>query len=103
MIFIWLDDEREMPTTKYHEYKMFHAHNYEECIEIIDYALSRGEPIYIHFDHDLGAEKSGYDVAKYIVTNEIPLKYFSIHSMNPAGTMNIYKLLSHYGYEYTRL
>ena len=47
MIFIWLDDERKMPVgTRFHGYKMFHAHNYEECINIINYAHKQEEDIY---------------------------------------------------------
>lgn len=53
----------------------------------------------IDLDHDLGEEKTGYDIAKYIVENNIPIKAFTIHSMNPVGVKNIRELLTHYGYK----
>jgi hypothetical protein len=78
----------------------YHAHNYDECIEAIQNAQNNNMEIWIHFDHDLGEEKTGYDVAKYILENQIELKQFSVHSRNPVGANNIYKLLTHYGYRY---
>lgn len=55
----------------------------------------------IFFDHDLGEEKTGYDVAKYIVENQIEIKDgFKIHSANPVGKHNIMQLLTHYDYNY---
>lgn len=52
----------------------------------------------IDFDHDLGIGKTGYDLAKYIVENNIHLEFFRVHSMNPVGARNISELLEHYGY-----
>lgn len=43
-------------------------------------------------------KKTGYDIAKYIVENKIPLYGFVCHSMNPVGRSNIEDLLCHYGY-----
>ena len=101
LMFIWLDDERRMPIVncKKDDIK-YHAHNYNECIEAIQNAQKNNMEIWIHFDHDLGEEKTGYDVAKYILENQIELKQFSVHSRNPVGANNIYKLLTHYGYKY---
>lgn len=54
----------------------------------------------IMFDHDLGEERTGYDIAKYIVENNIKIKKgFTIHSANPVGRHNISQLLTHYGYQ----
>ena len=104
MVFIWLDDERPMPATNsfLHDI-MIHAHNYAEGIEALDFVRQMQYDVWVHFDHDLGETKTGYDVAKYIVENEINLKCFSVHSMNPVGAQNIYQLLTHYGYKYRRL
>lgn len=53
----------------------------------------------ISFDHDLGEEKTGYDIAKYIVENQIKVnKGIVIHTANPVGAFNIRQLLEHYGY-----
>lgn len=57
-------------------------------------------PNAICLDHDLGEEKSGYDIAKYIVNRcidegkELPL--FASQSANPVGRENIMRLLSNY-------
>lgn len=50
------------------------------------------------FDSDLGETKSGYDIAKYLVENQIKIGAFRIHSMNVVGKKNISELLTHYGY-----
>lgn len=53
----------------------------------------------IYFDHDLGEDRTGYDIAKYIVEHNIPInKGFKIVSSNPVGRFNISQLLKHYGY-----
>lgn len=54
--------------------------------------------IFVSFDHDLGFGINGYDVARWIVENEIPIAGFTVHSMNPVGAKNIIELLTHYGY-----
>ena len=53
----------------------------------------------MYFDHDLGVDKTGYDVAKYIVEHQIEIKGFKIHSANPVGRFNIRQLMTHYGYK----
>ena len=54
--------------------------------------------IYISLDHDLREKHTGYDIAKYMVENEIYVDGFYCHSMNPVGRSNINQLLTHYGY-----
>ena len=92
--YIWIDDVRPAP-------EGFHwCKTYEEAIKVIDCYASDEYGIYmISFDHDLGEEKSGYDVAKYIVENHIPVQLYRVHSMNPVGVHNITHLLNHYGYK----
>ena len=93
---IWIDDMRKAPKGFYH------CKNYEEAISAFAICLNDGKSIdLVCFDHDLGEEKSGYDIAKYIVENSIDIKAFSIHSMNPVGRNNIRQLLTHYGYKET--
>lgn len=54
----------------------------------------------VMFDHDLGEDRTGYDIAKYIVENQVKIKKgFRIHSANPVGRFNISQLLTHYGYQ----
>jgi hypothetical protein len=89
-INLFIDDER-FPPNDGREWVI--ARNYEEAIKI----LSETVPVYISFDHDLGEEKTGYDVAKWITFKDVDEKFqylpddfdFYVHSQNPIGRENI--------------
>ena len=66
--------------------------NYQDCIKLLDTKTIE----IISLDHDLGTKKSGYDVALYMVQNDIYPKFIYIHTANPVGAHNIYQLLDHY-------
>ena len=70
------------------------ARTYDEAIQYIDNNYD-----IISLDHDFGEDKTGYDVAKYIVENQIKVGAVAIHSANPVGRFNINQLLTHYGYK----
>ena len=53
----------------------------------------------LSLDHDLGEEKTGYDIAKYIVENNIKINEIFLHTANPVGRDNMYQLLTRYGYK----
>jgi len=48
---------------------------------------------YISFDHDLGEDKTGYDVAcvieRLVVSGKIKMPGWNIHSANPVGAQRI--------------
>jgi hypothetical protein len=85
--------------------------NYDEFVAYIE---KNGMPDMISFDHDLAplhyinlqgdytssleiaVDKSGYDCVKYIVENNLPIKYWACHSMNPYGSMKIISELIRY-------
>ena len=91
---IWIDDVRQAPEG------FRHCKTYAQAIASLEYfMLCEGGIDLVCFDHDLGEEKSGYDIAKYIVENQIPIGAFFIQSMNPVGAKNIRDLLIHYGYK----
>ena len=91
---IWIDDIRPAPKG-YHWCK-----NYKQAIAMIDYfSACEGGIELISFDHDLAEEKSGYDIAKYLVENQSYIKGYKVHSANPVGRFNIEQLLNHYGYK----
>lgn len=93
--YLYIDDIR-IPEKK-QDYQLYIARNYNEAIN----ALTQQEFDIISFDHDIGIGKTGYDIAKYIVENNIKIKEgFYIHSMNVVGKKNIYELLVHYNYKY---
>ncbi len=84
--------------------------------QFVWYINNKSIPDLISFDHDLAfehypvaesrpnlsipyekyKEKTGYDCAKYIVENNLPLKYWNVHSMNNVGSNNIRQLLRKY-------
>ena len=105
MNYVFVDDERSYEITpivalrKYLNESadstvVYIYHTAEEAIE----GIKNLDSFYIDLDHDLGIGKSGYDIAKYIVENQLPCKGYRIHSMNPVGRQNIDQLLSHYHY-----
>lgn len=98
LIYLYLDDERSCPTYIMDKYSTITVRDAQTAIDTIEYFTSVGTEICIDFDHDLGEGKSGYDVAKYIVENQIPIAGYRVHSMNPVGKWNIIQLLDRYGY-----
>ena len=99
MIYLYIDDERYCPTEIRDAYIVFTARDYYGAIDAIKFCMSTNTAIFIDFDHDLGEGKTGYDVAKYIVENQISIAGYCVHSMNPIGVFNINQLLQHYGYK----
>lgn len=64
---------------------------YKEAIEL----LNNGYDV-IDLDNDLGEEKEGYDIAKYMVENNIEVPYIYIHTMNPVARKNMVQLFERY-------
>lgn len=91
MQYIWVDDIRTPIVPQ-----AIWCHNYSQAIEEIEKIK---EPFVLCLDHDLGEEKTGYDICKYIVENSIPISLIQIHSANPVGRANMNQLLTHYGYK----
>jgi len=98
---MYLDDLR----TPVEEFD-FVVRSYDEAIEVIK---KYGVPDFISFDHDLGKDehgtilKTGYDLAKWIVENDLNATYnlprnfsFKVHFQNPVGKENIISLLKSY-------
>jgi hypothetical protein len=101
-VFIWLDDERVISPqwigAADEDVDLIQFSNPHELISWLNTEIEDYNKVYISFDHDLGYDLTGYDVAKYIVENNIKIDGFTVHSMNPVGAKNIIDLLSHYGY-----
>lgn len=92
--YLYVDDLRE-PLIDYD----YWAKNYNEAIFAIEtYCTPHYTSLVIDLDHDLGEEKSGYDIAKWCVENGWTGE-FRVHSMNIVGRKNIHQLLTHYGWE----
>lgn len=91
--YLFIDDIRE--PDYFIGIDCYVARSYKEAIKLLRIEHFN----YISFDHDLAEEKTGYDIAKYIVENQISISDgFKVHSANPVGKFNIEQLLSHYGY-----
>lgn len=95
-VLLYIDDIR-LPNNFNNFNTIFVVRNYAEAIDFISNKADYYE-VYISFDHDLGEDKSGYDIAKYLVENHIEIAGFKVHSANPVGRVNIEQLLTHYGY-----
>lgn len=100
---LWVDDARNPLENDWLNFspigrncKVIWAQSYQEAIDF----LEKEWPDAICLDHDLGEEKSGYDIAKYIVDRCIDegkkLPEFASQSANPVGRENIITLLSNY-------
>lgn len=95
MTKLYIDDLRQPPDNTW-----VVTRSYQETV---DYIELNGLPATISFDHDLGLEESGYDIAKWIVEKvldkevDMPDDFaYKIHSANPVGAKNIHSLLSNF-------
>lgn len=81
---VWVDDVRPMPP----DFDIW-LRNADTTIR----TLRTGGVTYLSLDHDLGEEKTGYDIAKFI--EEAAYKKLLapmtvvVHSANPVGRKNI--------------
>ena len=114
---LYLDDFRDPIDSSYYlnnptytTLKWEVVRNYDAFLAIV---LEKGVPDVISFDHDLAdehyesqqeygeyKEKTGYHCAKwfinYCIDNKKELPVVLIHSMNPAGSLNIKSLFDTY-------
>ena len=101
LFYIWIDDERPYPRleNKMEDAIVLTARDYFGAVDLLNFCFTFPKAkVYVDFDHDLGLGKSGYDVAKYIVENTMPIAAYHCHTMNPVGRKNIEQLLDRYGY-----
>jgi hypothetical protein len=90
---VFLDDLRPQPKG------FMVARNYYECINILEsYTVN-----ILSLDHDLGEKKTGYDVTKWMVENDIWAEQIYLHTANPVGRANMYQLLNNYKPDEVRL
>jgi hypothetical protein len=94
-INVYLDDVRIAPKG------FITVRNYCECIEILNKnKLNIG---ILSLDHDLGEEKTGYDITKYMVEHNIWADEIYLHTKNPVGRDNMFQLLMRYKPEHVRV
>lgn len=97
-MYVFVDDVRPAPRIDENLFVMITCRTYETVIDVIQYFHTVGQHMVLDLDHDLGGTKTGYDISKFLVENEIHVDEIRIHSMNPVGVANMKQLLSHYGY-----
>lgn len=76
----------------------FVAYSYDEAVKVFEEC---NEFDIMFLDHDLGDRvyvssndpNTGYQVAKYMVENNITSKEIIVHSLNPAGVQNMLAIL----------
>ena len=86
-ISVYLDDER-VPNKDFD----IIVRTYDECIK----AIKENEVYLLSLDNDIADYKEGYDVAKYLVENNISIPNINIHSMNVVASQNMVDLLTRY-------
>lgn len=72
------------------------AKDFQEATSAVE-NNAKNNHLIIDFDHDLGSDETGYDLAMWLVDH----KYtgdFRVHSMYPAGHKKISDLLKQYGW-----
>ena len=95
MKILYVDDIRTPAYYKQLKEDVTIVRNYKDAI----FALKNNYYDYVSLDHDLGEKKTGYDITKYIVENNINIGVIIIHSANVVGKYNMKQLLQHYGYK----
>ena len=92
---IWLDDIRIPPRRSYIWVKDFDS--FVEAVKDLGENISG---CIVHFDHDLGLEKDGYDCAKWLINwcldNDYGVPDYDIQSANPVGKQNIESIFESY-------
>lgn len=100
--YLYVDDLRNCPSTN-SNYIVVTCRTYESAIDTIKYLSTTNQPFVLDLDHDLGGNKTGYDICKFIVENKlVQCERVKLHSMNVVGMANMRQLLSHYGYNCER-
>ena len=91
---LYVDDIRKPNIIRYstYSYEIIVSRNYDDAINILNMCKFNA----IDLDHDLGEEKTGYDICKYIIENNIKLDRVYIHTSNPVGRDNMKQLLERY-------
>lgn len=97
--YIFVDDERDFNSDALkNDITLIVCRSYASTIEVLERCKDHGWEAWLDLDHDLGEEKTGYDICKFIVENQIPILGYTLHTMNLVGMQNMKQLLSHYGY-----
>lgn len=92
MNVLFVDDLRMPVKWQDPKYNVTICRTYAEAIE----CLAFRKYDVVDLDHDLGEEKTGYDICKYIVEKGINVPTIVTHTANPVGRENMAQLLNRY-------
>jgi hypothetical protein len=97
---IWLDDFRPPAIQDPYKESIVWVKTYDEFVNQVKVFGDKISNCIVHFDHDLGEGKDGYDCAKFLINwcidNEYPAPDYDIQSANPIGRENIDSLFKSY-------
>ena len=95
---IWLDDTREPYFAP--DESVIWVKTYDEFVSMVKGVGKNISDCIVHFDHDLGEDKNGYDCAKWLIDwcieNEFTVPDYDIQSSNPVGRENINSVFKSY-------
>jgi hypothetical protein len=88
---LWLDDMRPAPDNSW-------VQAWVPSDVIQEYVMhNRVFPIEMSLDHDLGCERTGYDLLRYLIREGIPkTTIVHFHSANPIGRQRMENLWNDY-------
>ena len=93
--YIFVDDERNFnPIVLKNDIILIICRSYASTINVLRYCKDHEWEAWLDLDYDLGEEKTGCDICKFIVENQILILGYHLHTMNPVGRQNIEQLLS---------
>ena len=97
---IWLDDCRKPNIPNQGKELVYWVKGYDTFVDTVKMLKQNIGRCMVHFDHDLGEEKTGYDCAKFLANwcldNEYYLPDYDIQSSNPVGRKNIESVFESY-------
>lgn len=92
MKILYVDDLRKPTKWEGKDHQIYTARNYKKAIA----ALEKVKFDIVDLDNDLGEQKEGYDILKYIIENEIKVENIAVHTMNSVARQNMLQLLGRY-------
>lgn len=97
---IWLDDFRPPAIQDPYKESIAWAKTYDEFVNQVKAFGDKISNCIVHFDHDLGEGKDGYDCAKWLIDwcleNGYDVPDYDIQSANPVGRQNIASVFETY-------
>lgn len=90
MYVLFIDDLRNPSNSnvpaRYAKHEIVIARSSFEAITILN---TRGRPVHVCLDHDLGGDDTSMVVLKYMQENNLLPDTHSVHSANPVGAANM--------------